>query len=125
MPDIDGKQEAGQAQESSLEMAMRQLRVDGGGPAGSTVEALLFATLGDLTDVYALDQTDLDDLGRMFGVVASDVKCGVRSADGWRAMCELMAWVAMEDAEFPAPGSQSWGYLATLRTVYAALPEAW
>ena len=78
MSDIDGKQEAGQAQEPSLEMAMRQLQVDGGGPAGSKVEALLFATLGDLTDVYALDQTDLEDLGRMFGVITSDVKRGVQ-----------------------------------------------
>lgn len=124
MSDIDGMQESGHARESSLAAVMRQLRVDGGGPAGPTVEALLFATLGDLTDAYALDQTDLDDLGRMFGAIASDVTRGLRSADGWRAICELMAWVAMEDAEFPVTESEAWGYLASLRKVYATLPEA-
>ena len=125
MMDSDHMQRDQQPEASPFLAPMRALQVSGGGETGTKIQHLLFAVFGDLTDRHALDQTDLDMVAGMFAVIAADAGQGTRSASGWRAVCELMSFVAMEDAEFPVIGSRAWGYLAALRQLYAGLDEAY
>lgn len=100
-----------------------KMRIRGGETDQETMQRILEAVLEEAVGTYRMDQSDLDVIGQLIGLVARDVREGVRTSFGWTALCALMATLAIEDSEFPVVGANAWFYLASLRTMFAGLPE--
>lgn len=99
-------------------------RVKGDVPDTVTALSLLEATLDQVIFRYEPDQTEVNEVSRLVATVHRDISRGIRSDDGWVALCALMAWLAFEDSVSPVSGTQVWHYVAWIRGVYLRLPQA-
>ena len=100
-----------------------KVSIRGGATEQESMERILEAILEEAVALYRMDQSDLDVVGELIGLVARDVKRGVRTSFGWSALSALAATIALEDNEFPVPPAKAWFYLASLRGMFAGLPE--